>query len=94
METERCDPRQMEMLRNIMQVQFTTIELNLFLNTHPQDPGALAAYQMYSQQLACLKQEYEEAFGPLLNFGLGSAHHGWQWICDPWPWEINWRRGA
>jgi len=94
MEAVKCDPRQMEMLRSIMQVQFQTVELNLFLDTHPADVAALAAYQMYSEQLNCLVREYEAAFGPLLHFGLGMAPNGWQWICDPWPWEINWRRGV
>lgn len=94
METAACDPRLLEILRRIMQVEFVTVELNLFLDTHPGDAAALAAYRMYSDQLASLKHEYEASFGPLCNFGFGMAANGWQWVCDPWPWEINWRRGV
>ena len=37
--------------------------------------------------------EYERIYGPLLNFGLGmTSRNSWQWIQDPWPWEVNWRR--
>ncbi|MEX0974646.1 MAG: spore coat protein CotJB [Bacillota bacterium] len=94
MEAAQCDPRQLEMLRRIMQVEFELIELNLFLDTHPEDCAALSAFQMYAEQLACLKRDYEAVFGPLLNFGFGMAPNGWQWINDPWPWEINWRKGV
>ncbi len=94
MEAVECESRQLEMLREIMQVQFQTVDLNLFLDTHPDSVAALAAYQTYAEQLGCLVRDYEAAFGPLLNFGLGMARNGWQWICDPWPWEINWKRGV
>lgn len=94
METVVCDSRQLEMLRGIMQVQFQTVDLNLFLDTRPDCVAVLAAYQMYADQLACLIRDHETAFDPLLNFGLGMARNGWQWICDPLPWEVNWRRGV
>jgi len=28
-------------------------------------------------------------FGPLLNFGMGGyAKETWQWVENPWPWEL------
>jgi len=94
MEAVQCDPRQLEVLRRIMQLEFECVDLQLFLDTHPQETCALDAFRAFSEQLCDAKREYEAVYGPLLNYGFGMAPNGWQWICDPWPWEINWRRGA
>jgi spore coat protein JB len=35
------------------------------------------------------KKAYEEEYGPLLNFGFdGYSKEPWQWVKDPWPWEL------
>jgi spore coat protein JB len=89
------DARYFEMLRRIMELQFITLELNLFLDTHPNDERALCDFKAASEALMEAKHEFERTFHPLLNYGLGRVENGWNWICDPWPWEINWcqRRG-
>lgn len=94
MDATICDPKRQDLLRSIMQVQFETVELGLFLDTHPADAAALAAYRMYTDRLLRLRADYEAAYGPLLNFGWGMPSASWQWNDDPWPWEINWRRGV
>ena len=86
------DSRYCEMLHRIMELQFITVELNLFLDTHPGDERALCDFIAASEELMEAKHEFEAAFHPLLNFGLGRASNGWNWICDPWPWEINWQQ--
>lgn len=90
----RIDPRLCDALRNIMMLQFQCIDLQLFLNTHPSETRAQEEFRRYSNELAAAKQAYEQSFGPLLSFGFGAVCDGWNWIDDPWPWEINWRRGA
>ena len=94
LDASACEPKRMELLREIMQVQFVALELNLFLDTHPSETAALLAFGTYSEQLMKLKEIYESQFGPLLNFGWSETHGSWQWIDEPWPWEINWRRGV
>ena len=94
MEAEAWDPRQCELLRRIMQLTFQCVDLQLFLDTHPSETRALEAFRTYARELQDAKAEYEQAYGPLLNYGFGSACDGWNWIADPWPWEINWRRGV
>jgi spore coat protein JB len=84
--------QQKEMLLRIMELQFAATELNLFLDTHPDDMRALQEFRMRSQELMGAKMEYERIYGPLLNYGFGMTGRTWQWIDDPWPWEINWRR--
>ncbi len=85
------DKGKMQMLRQIMELEFVCVELNLFLDTHPEDQRALQDFRQVSEELLNAKAAYEAAHGPLLNFGLGRAGATWQWICDPWPWEINWK---
>lgn len=85
------DTRQKELLMRIMELEFACLELNLFLDTHPDDTSALKDFKLRSQELMKAKMEYEFAYGPLLNYGFGTAGTGWQWINDPWPWEINWK---
>lgn len=77
------------MLIQIMALQFTAVELNLFLDTHPQDKRALCDYNKTVEDLNELKIEYENAFGPLTNFGYAPSEYPWRWVEEPWPWQIN-----
>ncbi|MDI9567637.1 MAG: spore coat protein CotJB [Bacillota bacterium] len=36
-----------------------------------------------------LRQEYQECYGPLIHFGHGFSKFPWQWIEEPWPWEMT-----
>ena len=75
------------LLRQIQEVEFAALELNLYLDTHPQDQNALAQYNNYARQLNMLKQQYEMSYGPLLNFGFSPSQYPWRWLESPWPWE-------
>lgn len=75
------------LLRQIQEVEFAALELQLFLDTHPCDQRALMEYNGYANQLLMLKQQYEMLYGPLLNFGFSPNHGGWRWLDSPWPWE-------
>ncbi|NLW56884.1 MAG: spore coat protein CotJB [Firmicutes bacterium] len=77
---------QLCMLKELMAVQFTALELHLYLDTHPTDQKALMEYNSVVQQLNVLKHEYQQRYGPL-TWGEPSAYP-WQWINEPWPWEI------
>ena len=94
MEEKAMDSRQCDTLVRIMQLTFQCVDLQLFLDTHPSEARALDAFRTYSQELQETKAQYEQAYGPLLNYGFGSAYGSWNWIAEPWPWEINWRRGV
>jgi spore coat protein JB len=77
------------MLVNIMAHEFTAVEFNLYLDTHPRDERALRAYNKTVDKLHELKKEYEEHYGPLTNFGYSNSDYPWRWVEEPWPWEIN-----
>lgn len=77
------------MLINIMAEEFTAIEFNLYLDTHPDDMKALNDFNETVKKLRDLKAQYEKRYGPLTNFGFATSEYPWQWIDEPWPWEIN-----
>lgn len=82
---------QKALLLKIMAMEFVAVEYNLYLDTHPQDHLALADYYGIVTQLKRAKEEYEESYGPLFNFGWSRNlnNRSWQWINEPWPWEIT-----
>lgn len=83
---KRSDRTREELLMEISEIQFVCIELNLYINTHPQDQAALNDYYAYSRQLNMLINEYEQEFGPLYNFGNSDTETG-SWALSQWPWE-------
>ena len=74
-------------LRELQALEFTAIELNLYLDTHPEDERALADYNRIVQELAIAKREYEQIHGPLIHYGWSQSRYPWQWATEPWPWE-------
>lgn len=87
--------QQLQMLRRIMELEFICLELQLFLDTHPDETRAVQDFSAVSAELMEAKSQYEAMYGPLLSYGFGKASgQRWQWIDDLWPWEINWRRSV
>lgn len=77
------------MLREIQELEFTAIDLNLFLDTHPNDQAALRDFYAVRDQLLAAIKRYEEVYGPLTVLGFTPCKYPWQWIESPWPWEIE-----
>lgn len=75
-----------DLLRRISQIQFVCVELNLYIDTHPDDADALSDYYNYSVMLNELIASYERQFGPLLGFGHSATTAG-SWPCSEWPFE-------
>jgi len=81
---------QAQMLIEIQKLQFAAVELNLFLDTHPNDQQALALYNQVHHELKQHVEKYEQIYGPLLNYGYSRAiQNTWNWVENPWPWEIK-----
>ncbi|HAN09530.1 MAG TPA: spore coat protein CotJB [Clostridiales bacterium] len=77
-----------DLLLEIQKLEFATVDLNLFLDTHPDNQMALNDYNMYTVELSKLKKEYRLRFGPFANFGSAPSKYPWQWVESPWPWEV------
>lgn len=75
-----------ELLKKISEYQFVTVELNLYLDTHPCDADARNDYLYYSTKLCELIETYEAQYGPLMNFGHSPTETGC-YVCSEWPWD-------
>ncbi|MBO7196362.1 MAG: spore coat protein CotJB [Clostridia bacterium] len=65
---------------------FVKVELELYLDTHPNCRTALDYYYRTVTELKRLTEEYENTVGPLTAMGNVSTDR-WQWIDGPWPWQ-------
>lgn len=78
------DMRRQEMIDQIKCLDFTIIELGLYLDTHPDDQRALCMHREYARQVKDLKDKYQKMYGPLTIF---YPCNKWRWLEEPWPWE-------
>ncbi|GIP39272.1 spore coat protein CotJB [Paenibacillus sp. J31TS4] len=76
------------MLHELQAVDFVLVELNLYLDTHPWDTMALQQFNEMAQKRQFLAAQFEQCYGPLLNFGHSASPHGWRWAMPPWPWQV------
>ena len=81
------DREQMRLLKELMEVEFVTLETALYLDTHPNDERAIRLHNTYSQKTSELESLYQAKYGPLKNTGMSGFP--WAYINGPWPWEIN-----
>lgn len=76
-----------EKIRTIQELNFTMIELGLYLNNHPDSSEAMARFENAKTLYMNARNEYENLYGPLSYNGINTAKDGWSWIESPWPWE-------
>jgi len=57
----------LELLKEIMAVDFSMVELNLYLDTHPMDQRALRLHNEYVIKYKMLKDKYEQDCAPLTH---------------------------
>lgn len=81
------DINRLELLKQITVVDFSIIDLHLYLNTHPMDQAAIMQYNSLAADSKMLKEKYENYYG-MLTGGTRSPYP-WQWINEPWPWEYS-----
>lgn len=79
-------PREM-LLKKIGTYQFAVADMNLFLDTHPNDKTSLMKREEYLRELEPLIKEYEKSYGPLRK--SENDTNTWAWVKDPWPWNTE-----
>lgn len=77
-----------ELLKQLTALDFMAVDLQLYLDTHPNDRGALCKYNAIVAQAAMLRSMFERLYGPLCSF-RSSTQYPWQWINNPWPWNYS-----
>ena len=76
------------LIRQIQETGFALYDLTLFLDSHPQNQMPLDYFADLQKEYAKLQADYEMMYGPLTAFD-NNTEHGWAWINDPWPWELE-----
>lgn len=76
------------LLYQVMQYKFALIELNLYLDTNPNDTEALNLYNKYLKVEKQMCDKYESMYGPLTVDSDSLGKNTWNWKNSPWPWEV------
>ena len=76
----------MQMLEWVQMLCFCVVDMQLYLDTHPEDEEAFCYFKEVVEMYEKAKQKFEENYGPLT--ATSSAMHGqWTWSDMPLPWE-------
>jgi len=89
-----------QMLKEISEISFTVNDLTLYLDTHPLDTNAMAAFSEAAGKRKSLMQAYANQFEPLtvdcvcpdtnnesdMNTNYPGTKH-FTWVDGPLPWE-------
>lgn len=76
--------------KKIQQYDFSILEAELYLDTHPTCQKALSILKEFKVQRADLIKNFEERFGDYaVTKESTNAENYWKWIDSPWPWEIK-----
>ncbi|PLR99777.1 spore coat protein CotJB [Bacillus sp. T33-2] len=77
-----------ELMEQLQSVDFVLVELQLYLDTHPDDGGAINQFNHYARERKRLKKVIETNYGPLMQFGNSYSGYPWNWNDAPWPWQL------
>lgn len=72
-------------LYNVMEYSFAINDLNLYLDTHPNDKEALSYLEYLINEEDKYKKEYLNKYGPLDI--CDTEGNTYNWIENPWPWD-------
>ena len=79
-----------QLLSRIGEAAFILDDLTLYLDTHSQDPEALALYREKTSEREALSRQFAEQFYPLRKSDAGFCRReaaGFCWQMGPLPWE-------
>lgn len=75
-----------QMLRDIGVLDFTLVELALYLDTHPTDRNAMEYFNYYNRIKTQMEREFSKTYYPL-KLDLADSNQEWRWGAAPLPWE-------
>ena len=65
---------------------FVSHEINLYLDTHPEDEQMVMLYNEYAKLYKEAMCDFENTFGPLLVVNSNDSIP-FSWMKGPWPWQ-------
>ena len=78
---------QAKLLTNIDSIGFAMVDLNLYLDVHPDNQSAISLFNQYREQKEKLTKEYESKYGPITIDSDSLNSYPWAWNDMPWPWD-------
>lgn len=78
-------------LMSVMEHDFLVTDLQLFLDTHPDDAQAVKAFNDAVKQASEARERYERVFGPLSKLS-GSPADTYTWMTPEWPWQVEYTK--
>ena len=75
-----------KLMQQIAAYDFAIVELNLYLDTHPNDSTAKRRLEDSEYMSKKLRTEYEAKYGPIIF--RDSPDNRINWIKNPWPWDL------
>ena len=76
-------------MNTINELEFAVTDLNLFLDTHPNDEEALKTFTMLAAALKSYKHDFVQKYGPL--YAVDSSDEiPFDWVSGEhkWPWQV------
>lgn len=74
------------LMRKIQSNYFASYDLQLYLDTHPNDRKAFEMFKELVKKTKKLIEEYENQYGSLTAWGSIKAKE-YDWLDEPWNWE-------
>ena len=75
-------------MKKINEVSFAVNDIQLYLDTHPEDEKAMEYFREMSAKRNELLHEHAMYFGPLtIDTANDDCSTSWDWVMQPWPWE-------
>ena len=75
-------------LHDLQALHFAITELGLYLDTHASDNEAVELFNEYVELYQQAMQQYEQS-GGVLNQMEAAQSGKYEWLRDPWPWDIG-----
>ena len=76
-----------ELMLKIQELSFACVDLNLYLDTNPNNTTYVNLYNEYRKVKENLVNQYEKMYGPLTLTSKELEKNNWVWNNGPWPWE-------
>lgn len=75
-------------LLEVQMYNFIAHEINLYLDTHPDDHNMIQLYQEYVEKAKKAQMTFEKKYGPL-EVQNSENKVPFDWLQGPWPWEYQ-----
>ena len=76
------------LMQNIYELGFVLTEVNLYLDTHPDDLEAIEYYAQIKDKYCDYMTQYADYYGPLDKLHISNDNY-WMWVATPMPWEME-----